>query len=176
MTIEPEKWIDRRFRFDLPPERYENVLERFRGTPPRAAALVAGASDEALTTRVDGSWSAQEHIAHLDDLHELDEKRLAEYLAGAQVLSPADVGNALTEAGHHNEASIAEILDRFRRHRGSLVEKLEAVPESAIAASCRHARLGQELRLIDWVYFMAEHDDHHLARARRALRRWGRRS
>jgi len=60
-------------------------------------------------------------------------------------------------------------VERFSRHRESFVTKFEALSEEAIVASCFHARLGQKLRLIDWVYFIAEHDDHHLVRARRAL-------
>jgi hypothetical protein len=36
-----------------------------------------------------------------------------------------------------------------------------------------HPRLRRPLRLVDWLYFLAEHDDHHLAKAREILRRAG---
>lgn len=36
---------------------------------------------------------------------------------------------------------------------------------STIADICRR----QLMRVLDWVYFAAEHDDHHLAKARRAI-------
>ena len=167
--FEPEKWTDRNWSFRLPLDRFPNILERLRGTPARASELVRYIPDEALSVRVGGSWSAKEHIAHLDDLHELDEKRLAEFTAGADVLSAADMNNARTEEARHNETSMSVILERFGRRRQSLVTKLEGLSEEAIVASSLHARLGQKLQLIDWVYFIAEHDDHHLVRARRSL-------
>jgi hypothetical protein len=34
------------------------------------------------------------------------------------------------------------------------------------APLARHPRLGTPMRLIDLAYFVAEHDDHHLARLR----------
>ena len=167
--IEPQNWIARAWSLDLPVTMFPNVLERVRGTPARAARLVDGVSAAALTARIGTSWSAQEHIAHLDDLHDLDEKRLAEYLAAADVLTPADMTNSRTESARHNDASIAEILDRFDRHRADFAAKLEALSEETVATSCLHIRLGRRLRLVDWVHFIAEHDDHHLVRARRAL-------
>ena len=169
--MNPTKWVDRSWRFTLPVGAFANVLERIRGSHVRAAALVAGHSEEALGTRIDGQWSAKENIAHLDDLHELDEIRLQEFLEGAEVLTPADMGNDATERARHNETSMSEILERLTRHREDFVRKLETLDEDAISASARHARLDQDLRLIDWLYFVAEHDDHHLVRARAALTR-----
>ncbi len=167
--IEPENWTGRTWSFSLPVSAFPNVLERVRGTPARAAELVARVPDAALSMRSGSSWSAKEHIAHLDDLDELDATRLAEFTGGADVLTAADMSNSRTETAGHNETSMGDILERFRRHREDFVTKLEALSEKAIAASCLHARLGQRLRLIDWIYFIAEHDDHHLVRARRTL-------
>ena len=167
--IEPENWTDRTWSFSLPVTAFPNVLERVRGTPVRAAELVAGLADSATSMRIGNSWSVKEHVAHLDDLYELDETRLAEFTAGADVLTAADMSNSRTETARHNETTMLEILERFRRHREDFVTKLESLSEETIVVSCLHARLGQRLRLIDWVYFIAEHDDHHLVRARRAL-------
>jgi len=167
--FEPEKWTDRIWSFRLPPDRFPNIVARLRGTPARASELVRHCPVEALNARVGGSWSAKEHIAHLDDLHELDETRLAEFAAGADVLSAADMNNTGTEEAHHNETSMSLILERFERRRQSWVSELEELSDDAIVVSSLHARLGQKLRLIDWVYFVAEHDDHHLVRARRSL-------
>jgi len=167
--IEPENWTDRTWSFSLPVSAFPNVLERVRGTPARAAELVARLPDAAASTRIESSWSVKEHIAHLDDLYELDETRLAEFTAGADVLTAADMSNSRTETARHNETTMLDILERFDRHREDFVTKLESLSEEAIVLSCLHARLGQRLRLIDWVYFIAEHDDHHLVRARRTL-------
>jgi hypothetical protein len=167
--IEPGKWMERAWSFGVPLEQYPNLLERVRGTPARAARLVARVPEAALSVRKERGWSAKEHIAHLDDLHELDETRLAEFLSGASVLAAADITNSRTESAGHNRTPVAEILERFARHREDLVSKLEPLSEEAVALSSLHPRLGQPVRLIDWVYFVAEHDDHHLVRARRAI-------
>ncbi|HSF14554.1 MAG TPA: DinB family protein [Vicinamibacteria bacterium] len=167
--IEPGKWMERSWKFDLPVSYYPNLLERVRGTPTRAASLVARVPERALEIRTGTSWSAKEHIAHLDDLHELDETRLREFLSGAEVLTGADMTNSRTETAGHNETSIIEILERFASHREELVLELEPLSEKAILTSSLHPRLRQKIRLIDWVFFVAEHDDHHLVRARRAI-------
>jgi hypothetical protein len=167
--IEPGKWFDRAWSFGLPVAQFPNVLERLRGTPARAASLVARVPEGALSARNGRSWSTKEHIAHLDDLHDLDETRLAEFLSGAPVLAAADMENSRTENAGHNQTPMAAILDRFARHREDLVSKLEALSEESVSLSSLHPRLRQPVRLMDWVYFVAEHDDHHLVRARRAI-------
>lgn len=167
--LENANWTDRRFSFSFPVSVFANIVERVRGTPARAAALVVDMPDEHLSARVGARWSAKEHIGHLDDLHGLDEIRLAEFTAGAAELTPADVGNTRTESARHNDANVEEILERFTRHRSELAAQLETLGPDTIASTCLHVRLGQRLRLIDWVYFIAEHDDHHLVRARRSL-------
>jgi hypothetical protein len=42
-----------------------------------------------------------------------------------------------------------------------------------VAVGAIHPRLRTRIRLIDWAQFVAEHDDHHLAAAREALRSAG---
>ena len=171
MTMEPESWTGRTWSFGLPARRLASVLERVRGTPARAEELVARVPEEALSARVGSRWSAKEHIAHLDDLHELDETRLAEFASGAEALTAADMKNTRTETARHNETGMRDVTTRFRSHRAELVEKLESLSEDTHDVYCMHPRLGQRLRLVDWVYFVAEHDDHHLVLARRALER-----
>jgi hypothetical protein len=167
--IKPVAWTARRFNFDLPAGAFPAVLERLRGTPARAAELVSGIPEELLNARLNGKWSIKEHLGHLADLHELDEKRLREFLAGATVLSAADMTNSLTEAANHNQAPIAVILERLRSHRLEWVSKLEMLSEEEVARSALHPRLQQPMRVLDWAYFVAEHDDHHLVRVRQAV-------
>jgi len=166
--IAPLPWLERRWSLELPAAALPAVLERLRGTAARAAELVAGAPDAALRTRSAG-WSAQEHIAHLDDLHELDEKRLQEFLARAPALTAADMSNRRTHEARHNEEPIAAILERLRGRRAELVERMDVLSLAEAEIACLHPRLGRPLRLVDWAYFVAEHDDHHLAQARYAL-------
>jgi len=164
------KWTARTFDHELPIELFAAVLERLRGTPLRAAALLGEFAAPLRRTRVGEGWSAQEHVGHLDDLHELDILRLHEYLRGAAELSSADMTNRRTYEADHNATATALLLERFRVHRDELVRALEAVTEADAGRAAQHPRLRRPLRLIDWMYFVAEHDDHHLAAAREILR------
>ncbi len=162
-------WTARTFTFDLPSSAFPAVLERLRGTPARAADLVARVDDTLLGRRLDDKWSVKEHLGHLSDLHTLDARRLREFLDGATVLSPADAENRATETGQHRRTPIGVVLDRLRTTRADLVSLLEALGEDDVARTAMHPRLRQRLRLLDWMQFVAEHDDHHLARARQIL-------
>lgn len=167
--IEPLPWMKREFTFDLPVGVFPALLERLRGTPARAKQLIVGISEEMLAARPNGKWSAKEHLGHLVDLRALDEQRLQEFLGRANVLSAADTSNRATEHGNHRQTSVVEILGQLRAAREDLVRKLEALTEEEVGISALHGRLQKPMRLIDWVYFVAEHDDHHFAAARRAI-------
>jgi hypothetical protein len=163
------RWTERTWSFGLPIGAFPTVLERLRGTPVRAADLVANVDETVLRTAPDHSWSAKQHLGHLDDLHELDERRLGEFLAGATTLSAADMTNRRTYDADHNATPTVRLLDRLRVHRLELVARMEQLTESQVAAAATHPRLRQSVRLIDWAQFVAEHDDHHLASARQTI-------
>lgn len=167
--ITPMRWFDRSFTFDLPLGAFPAVIERLRGTPARAAELVAGVPAQVLTRRTNGKWSVQEHIAHLSDLGVLDDKRLGDFLAGASDLSPADLENRATESADHNRQPIAAVLERLRTGRADLVRRMDALTENEVLRTAIHPRLKHPMRLMDWAIFVAEHDDHHLAHVHQAL-------
>jgi hypothetical protein len=52
----------------------------------------------------------------------------------------------------------------FRREHGGALERLGALAPEAFARTAYHPRLDQPVRLVDMLFFQAEHDDHHLAR------------
>jgi hypothetical protein len=168
--IEPTRWFERRWDFSLPIGAFPSVLERLRGTPVRAAALVGGIPDSVLSARNGDTWSAKEHLGHLDDLHELDESRFENFLERAGTLAVADLTNQRTQTANHNATSIVEILERLDDHRQGLVTRMESATAEDIGTICVHPRLKQPMRLIDWAFFVAEHDDHHLVAARLAIR------
>ena len=164
-------WVERNFLFDLPIGTFMPLLERLRGTAPRAKELVAGLPERVLAMRVDEKWSVKEHLGHLADLEALDERRLNEFLNHAEVLSAADRENRATELADHRNAPVLEIIRRLTVGREALVCRLEVLTEQQVAIVAVHPRLRKAMRLLDWVYFVAEHDDHHLATARRAIKR-----
>jgi len=163
------RWFDRTWSFDLPVSAFGKLVDRLGSTADRMAELITGATDDQLRWHEPGAWSAKRHLGHLDDLHTLDDVRLREFLAGAERLTPADPKNRLTWETDHDAVPIEAIISRFRSHRDELVADMRRLSDTQIAAMSVHPRLGHPLRLIDWAYFVAEHDDHHLAAAKQAL-------
>ena len=164
------RWTSRTFDHEVPLGLYPAVLERLRGTPARAAELLHQVAEPLRYWRAEPSWSAQQHVGHLDDLHDLDIRRLQDYASGSPVLSAADMTNRKTDEAHHNAVSTTVLLERLRGHREELTRRLEELDEAQAARTARHPRLQRPMRVIDWMYFVAEHDDHHLASAREILK------
>ena len=159
MNISP--WIERTFNFDFPAALYPNVLTRFRGTPARLEDVVAGLTREQLIARREDKWSIQENAGHLLDEEGLFRQRLGEFLAGAETLTAAQyLHRELT----HNFRDVQEILAAFRASREQQVQSMLALRADDFSRSAWHPRLKVRMRLVDHLYFVAEHDDHHLAR------------
>jgi uncharacterized damage-inducible protein DinB len=156
-------WFERRFRFDhLDPGDFPFLLERIAGAPARVEEKTRSLPASLLTRRAGDAWSIQEHVGHLHDLDLLHDARLEDYSSGAAALRAADLQNRRTYEARHNERALAEITSAFRAGREALVARLEAWPAERITDSAQHPRLRQPMRLLDMVYFAAEHDDHHL--------------
>ncbi len=170
MSVSQTKWVERTFECINPIGVFPAILERFRGTPARLEEGVRGLPHRILISKPGGAWSIQEHAGHLLDLEDLGELRLREFLGRVPVLSPADMGNRKTYEADHNARSIDGILSDFRKARLGLTARLEALNETEAAISSLHPRLNKQMRVIDWVFFMAEHDDHHLARISAMIR------
>lgn len=162
-------WLDRKFVFDLPLGAFPLLLERLRGAPVRTKELVRGLPEQMLATRVNDKWSVKEHLGHLADLESLDDRRLSEFLNRAEALSSADTENRATEIADHRSVPIVEIIRKLTAGREALVNRLEELKVDQVAIVAIHPRLQKPMRLLDWMYFVAEHDDHHLALARRVI-------
>ena len=106
----------------------------------------------------------QENAGHLLDLETLFSTRLNEYLAGAANLHAADMSNRKTYEAEHNRLNLEDVLMSFRRERTALVQRLEDLPSDTFARVAHHPRLNVPMRLVDMLFFQAEHDDYHLAR------------
>ena len=158
-----QKWFERKFEFDLPAWMFPNIVERLRGTPARLEDRVAGLSSEILTRRDGDHWSIQEHVGHLGDMEPLHYARMQEFLKGAEVLTAADLQNRKTHEADHNSANLENLLDAFRSSRMRLAALLEELDEEVVLRTALHPRLKTPMRVIDSNFFLAEHDDHHLA-------------
>ena len=123
-----------------------------------------GVARELLIRKPQEKWSAQENAGHLLDLESLVSQRVDEYLAGNTTLHAADMSNRKTYEASHNDVPVASILTAFRAARHELVERLDSLDAGVFAHSALHPRLQVQMRLVDMLFFQAEHDDYHLAR------------
>jgi uncharacterized damage-inducible protein DinB len=163
-------WFSRKFAFDLEPWAYPNIVERLRGTPARIEERLRRVDKSTLTRRVGDAWSIQENAGHLLDLEGLWSLRLDDFERGAERLSPADLQNRKTHDANHNAGALADVLAKFRLAREANVRRLEGYDDTFIQRTALHPRLEQPMRVMDLMFFVAEHDDHHLATISELLR------
>ena len=156
-------WFERKFEFTFPVEQYPNLCIRLSGTPARLDELVQGVLRDVLIRKPGDKWSALEHAGHLLDLEPLWAARVDDFVAGGDTLTTADLRNRKTDEANHNTRDAGEILVEFRAARRRLLDRVRALPSHAFGHSMLHPRLKQPMRLIDHLFFVAEHDDHHLA-------------
>lgn len=157
-------WFERKFEFTFPVEQFPNLCVRLRGTPARIEELLRDVPREKLVHKPDDKWSAQEHAGHLWDLEGLWLARVEDFARGGSELTVADLKNRKTHEANHNVRPVEEVLGGFRVARSRLMSRLDHIQPELFASSMLHPRLRQPMRLVDHLYFAAEHDDHHLAR------------
>ncbi|HTZ89773.1 MAG TPA: DinB family protein [Alloacidobacterium sp.] len=157
-------WFERKFEFSFPVELHPNLCARLRGTPARLEETLRGRAHTSLIAKAKEKWSAQEHAGHLLDLEPLWLARVGDYVAGSDQLTPTDLQNRKTDEANHNARLLEEILTGFRAARGKLLARVDELDASLFSQAIPHPRLKKPMRLVDHLYFVAEHDDHHLAR------------
>ncbi len=157
-------WFERKFEFAFSLDLLPNLRARLRGTPARLEETLRGRAHEILTAKPQGKWSAQEHAGHLLDLETLWLARLEDYVADRGQLTPADLTNRKTDEANHNVRPLEPLLAEFRAARAALLKRVDELDAPLFAQTLPHPRLKTSMRLADHLYFVAEHDDHHLAR------------
>lgn len=157
-------WFDRKFEFTFPVEQYPNLCVRLRGTPARLEEMLRGRPHEVLVRKPQEKWSAQEHAGHLLDLEPLWMARVSDFVAGGTELTATDLKNRKTDEANHNARPLEGILAGFRQARLELVNRAATLDPALFGRSMIHPRLKTPMRMVDHLYFVAEHDDHHLAR------------
>jgi DinB superfamily len=90
--------------------------------------------------------------------------RVNDFLTEVDTLTVADLTNRKTDEANHNGRKLEEILAQFRTSRLRLLDRLRELHPELFARTKLHPRLKQPMRLVDHLYFVAEHDDHHLAK------------
>jgi hypothetical protein len=158
------KWTERKFDFNFPTGIFPELIERLRGAPVRLEEHCSSLPTAVLTFQQDGRWSMQENAGHLLDLETLVQQRIEEYDSGSTLLHAADMSNRKTYEANHNELPIDSILRSFRQARTTTVATLENLSPEIFSRVAKHPRLSLDMRLVDMLFFQAEHDDYHLTR------------
>lgn len=156
-------WFERKFEFSFPVELLPNLSARLRGTPARLEETLRGHPNEILIGKPREKWSAQEHAGHLLDLEPLWLARLGDYVAAREQLTAADLTNRKTHEANHNARALEQILTDFRAAREKLLRRVGELDAALFVHAIAHPRFEKSMRLVDHLYFVAEHDDHHLA-------------
>ena len=162
----PVDWFRRKFDFGNLSTTPEGVMERLRFTPMRLSGLVENLSPSQCTQPFDGKWSIQENIGHMNDLEPLWQGRVLDIVNGEKTLRPADLTNKKSHEAGHNDVPMEKLLSEFKANRMKLLLMCEEHYDYFGSASSLHPRLLTPMRLIDLLYFVAEHDDHHIATIR----------
>jgi uncharacterized damage-inducible protein DinB len=157
------RWYERKFEFSFSVELHPDLRVRLRGTPARLEEIVQGCPPERMVRAEAGKWSAQEHAGHMVELESLWLARVGDYVAGRGELSVADLSNRSTFEARYNERPLESILADFRRARIAMADRLEQIDPNLFGRILPHPRLKSPMRLVDHLFFVAEHDDHHLA-------------
>ena len=141
-----------------------SIIERLEGTPVRVKEKLKQIHTSLYKIKPDDKWSILEHVGHLVDLEPLWQGRLDDILDGKEELRPTDLQNTKTTEANHNGKQVVHLLSEFSSIREITVDKLKNLKEEEVFLSALHPRLKTPMRTIDLFTFVAEHDDHHLAK------------
>ncbi len=158
------KWFERKFDFSYQQNIFPAIIERLDGTPIRLETKIEQISSALLEIKPKDKWSIKENIGHLIDLEPLWKGRLDDILNDKEYLRSTDLENKKTDFAQHNKTDINDLLSQFRALRKITLEKLIALKETEVYKTALHPRLEKPMRTMDLFLFVAEHDDHHLAR------------
>lgn len=164
------KWFTREFNFTSDQNIFPSIIERLAGTPARLEEKFTSIPSDIQSVRVDSTWTIKENVGHLTDLEPLWQNRLNDILTGKPELRATDLQNTKTSLANHDAVSTEELLNNFRQIRAETISLLQNIDEEQVFKSALHPRLKTPMRTIDLFLFVAEHDDHHLARITELVR------
>jgi N-acetylglutamate synthase-like GNAT family acetyltransferase/uncharacterized damage-inducible protein DinB len=162
LLLYPNKWFERNFDFSFGTELYGTLLERLQSAPNRFMEVTRMLPDEILVFRHENKWTIKENIGHLQLLEPLWRIRFEEIKSGISEMSPADLNNSATDDMNFNTFGLQELINTFADQRTKTIDFLGSLQKSDFTKRSTHPRLQQPMRIIDLMYFVAEHDLHHL--------------
>jgi uncharacterized damage-inducible protein DinB len=139
------------------------IMERLEGTPARITEKISGIDSSVLIRQSPEKWSIKKEIGHLVDLEPLWQQRIDQIASGESQMVVADLTNQKTHITPHDDRDIEELIEEFKQVRQKTMAMLTLLTDEDLSKSSLHPRLMKSMRIIDLAFFVAEHDDHHLA-------------
>jgi uncharacterized damage-inducible protein DinB len=167
--VKKTEWFNRKFPTIEDNGILPSIVERLIGTPARLEEITRNIDEYLLMKKEGEKWSIKEEAGHMSDLEPLWLGRLHELMSGMAELRVADLTNQRTHNANHNATATEILLQKFRGQRMLFVKQLMQLNDEQLTHVALHPRLRTPMRIIDLAYFVAEHDDHHLARIREIL-------
>jgi len=159
----PVAWFERKFSPVSETGRLPAIIERLVGTPVRLEEKIHHYTEKVMVAKTGTDWSIQEHIGHLLNLEGLWYARMSEIINDETVMSEADLSNQSTFESGYNDQDPEDLLETFEEVRSTLITLLRSVKKEDLEKSSLHPRLKIPMKIVDLAFFIAEHDDHHLA-------------
>lgn len=160
--IDRQKWIDHTFNLGIAVGWSKNIISRLDNTEILLKHYVKNLTNGQLSKKTNDKWSIKEHIGHLADLESLWLNRFEQFKKGLPELVAADMTNKKTETSNHNEQDIEKLIEAFILHRKKLIDTVKQLNEKTHNHSAFHPRIKTMMKPVDLLFFIAEHDDHHL--------------
>ena len=157
------KWFDRQFPIIHDNGLLPSIIERLEGTGARMYSKVQTIDFNHARENKD-RWSINKEIGHLLDLESLWLERANQILNNNPALATADLTNKKTNDANHDDRNAMDLVTEFSKTRQRFVALLRNAKDADLEKSSVHPRLGTPMKLVDLAYFVAEHDDHHLAK------------
>lgn len=156
-------WFQRQFGNNpdliLPP-----IIERLAGTPIRLGHKMVQIEPAIFVLKENNKWSIQEHVGHLADIEPLWIGRIDDILNDkTEFLRSWDLENKNVIASAYNDQYMTDIIESFHDQRDQLITKLKTLTVEDLKKTALHPRLKTPMTVVELAFFVAEHDDHHLA-------------
>jgi len=161
--MKQSKWFDRQFPIIEDNGLLPTIIERLEGTSVRLMSKIEGINFTQVKVFND-RWSIKQEIGHLLDLEPLWLERANQIINNNPRLVAADLTNKKTNEANHDERNVLDLVGEFAASRQRFTDLLRNVTDEDLQKESIHPRLGTPMKIVDLAYFVAEHDDHHLAK------------
>lgn len=168
--VPPIPWLQRSFKEQWEPQMAQVFAEQLQSHTGRLHGLLTPISQQQALQAPHGKWNVMKHLGHLFLMEKLWQDRLDDLFDGREVLRPADISNAATEAAPFEENKVEEVLEAFIDQRNATLQKLQQAEHKRKDQYALHPRLQVKMGLAEQLYFVREHDLHHMQSMQHLIR------